>query len=107
MPGKGEGRNSDGTGQCGSGPGVPNSVCEVEKVSVPVGLGEGYSSPSLPVWQASSPSLPCALLLPCRGSGSANKEEGEPEAGDRASLAGEAAGAQQAASVKLQFTLKN
>lgn len=69
-------------------------VCEVEKVSVPVGLGEGYSSPSLPVWQASSPSPPCALLLPCRGSGSASKEEGEPEAGDRASLA-EAAGANE------------
>lgn len=67
----------------------------------------GKATQVLPVWQASSPSPPCALLLPCRGSGSASKEEGEPEAGDRASLAGEAAGAQRAASVKLQFTLKN
>lgn len=82
-------------------------MCEVEKVSIPIGLGEGYWSPSLPVWQVSSPATPpCALLLPCRGGGSASKEEGEPEAGDRASLA-EDAGAQQATSVKLQFTLKN
>lgn len=50
---------------------------------------------------SSSAAPPCALLLPCRGGGPASQEEGElcQQAGDRAGLAGEAAGAQPAASV--------
>lgn len=80
-------------------------VCEVEKVSVPVGLGK--ATRVLPFLFGKQAVLlhPVPFCCLAEAAGQPAKREGEQEAGDRASLAGEAAGAQQAASI--EFTLKN